>query len=166
MGLLDAILTANIAANMTTDYLSDEMETTNFNNELIDKTISLSSEKSYLDCLNINSIFKDNFEKYKDNILQITKTCQGYNHDTPLYFTEVISKDELISDITIVPNKNCYQKQYVNSSFCALTFNEIGEMAEQKQRYKILKIHTEPINIEKGKLKTDLEVYICEIAIL
>lgn len=159
MGLLDTLLTASLTATMTSSMVTGSEKNTPINkcgDNQEDKVIFLSSESSYLDGLNISSIRLDKFDTYESNILQISKESYGTNNDFPLFFVECIPLNEKINEIKIVPNISCYQKQFVNSKFVALTGNEIVKFSENNNKYKLLKIHTEPIG----------DFYLCEAALL
>ena len=164
MGLLDTMFTAGLTASMTANSVKNAIESGREESLFEEKSIVLSHEKTCLGRLCVDRIRKENFKEYTNNILQITKQEMGVNNEKePLYFIEYIAGTEDIEDITLIPNSNCYQKQFKNSRFCALTFNEIEDFTMKDQRYKLVKIHTEPIVIEKGTFDTNVELYLCEV---
>lgn len=164
MGMLDTFFTAGITASMVSNSVNSKIGN---DNTYTEKSIILSHEKSYLGRLCIDEIRKENFENNNENILQITKESVGVNEDNcPLYFMEYISgKNYDIEGITIHPNDNCFQKQFKNSKFCALTFNEMEDFIKEDENYKLVKIYTEPITISKGLFDANEKLYLCEVII-
>jgi hypothetical protein len=157
MGILDMLFAASLTASMTSNSVKNAMEAGKEVSPLSEKAIILSHEKSCLGRLCIERIRKDSFEDYAKNILQITREIMGKNDEKePLFFMEYLADTDDIEDICIVPNNNCYQKQFKNSRFCALTFNEVEDLTINDQSYKLVKIHTEPIESHE-------ELYICEV---
>lgn len=163
MGLLDVFLTASLASSFVGNNAKTSDEIKEYHSA--EKIIELSCENSYLSSLNIDSIKKDQFDEYEnDVVIQISKDIKGKNGYSPLFFAEFIPKDRHTAELNIKPNISCYQKQYINSRFCALSFNEIASFEDDMSGYKLLKIHTDPINVEQGGFGDSTEYYLCEVA--
>lgn len=149
---------------MTSNAVKNAIETQREDLVLTGRSIVLSCEKSSFARFCIDSIRKENFETNKRNILQMTKQKMGKNSDgDPLYFIEYIDDTENLDELLITPNNNCYQKQFKNSIFCVLTFNEIADFTIDNQDYKLVKIHFDPIVVQRGTFETDEELYLCEV---
>ncbi|WP_097006712.1 hypothetical protein [Lacrimispora amygdalina] len=149
MGMLDIFLIAGLTANIM------KSESSKDNNSILnEKSIILSSEKSRIGRLRLSNIRRENFESDDRNILQITKQKVGLDTKYPLHIIEYLIDDN-VDGVIIQPNYNCYQKQFIESKFCLLSFDEIGDF----KNYKVLKIHTEPIEITGY----DEKMYLCEV---